>query len=167
MKRINDKALMPSLFTFLLLFVVWLLLTNSYSIGNLLLALVLSIIIPWLVRDIRSNTLKVEKPLKTPRYVLVLLKDIVVSNVIVAIQVLGPKENLKPGFVAIPLDIREPLPITLLASTISLTPGTVSTEVSEDYSTLYIHALNVPDEQALIQQIKQRYETPLKEIFGC
>lgn len=167
MKRINKNAIIPSPFTFLLLFVVWLLLTNSYGIGNLILALILSVAIPWLVRDIRSNNLRVARPLKTPRYILMLLWDILVSNITVAKQVLGPKEQLKPGFVAIPLDIREPLPITLLASTISLTPGTVSTEVSDDYSTLYVHALNVPDEQALIKQIKQRYETPLKEIFGC
>ena len=167
MKRIKENAIVPSPFTFLLLFIVWLLLTNSYGLGNLILALFLSIALPWLVRDIRSNTLRVAKPLKTPGYILMLLWDIIVSNVIVAQQVLGAKENLRPGFVAVPLDMREPLPITLLASTISLTPGTVSTEVSEDYSTLYVHALNVPDEQALIQQIKQRYETPLKEIFGC
>jgi multicomponent K+:H+ antiporter subunit E len=66
-----------------------------------------------------------------------------------------------------PLDLREDFSITLLASTVSLTPGTVSADVSADRGTLLIHALDVADEAALIAQIKQRYEAPLKEIFEC
>ena len=74
--------------------------------------------------------------------------------------------RLQPAFVAVPLDIKEELPITLLASTVSLTPGTVSSELSSDHKWLYIHALHVTDEQALIATIKSRYEAPLKEIFA-
>ncbi|MDX1267841.1 MAG: Na+/H+ antiporter subunit E, partial [Oceanisphaera sp.] len=72
-----------------------------------------------------------------------------------------------PGFIAVPLDITQDLPITLLASSISLTPGTVSIEVSEDKRWLYVHVLNLVDEAETIANIKQRYESPLKEIFGC
>lgn len=164
---ITKRALMPSTFNFILLFVVWILLTNSFSIGNLLLALVLAWLIPFGVNRVQSETSKVRKPLKAMTYLLTLLGDIVLSNLVVAKQVLGSPHKLQPGFITIPLDMREPLPITLLASTISLTPGTVSTEVSKDRSKLYVHALNVEDEQALIAQIKTRYEAPLKEIFGC
>ncbi|TXR54550.1 Na+/H+ antiporter subunit E [Reinekea thalattae] len=167
MDTTNQRKPKIRFFTFTLLFVVWILLTNSLTIGNILLALFLSASIVWLVRDIRSNTIRLHKPLSIPKYVLILFWDIVSSNFIVAKQVLGPIKKLKPGFVAVPLDMREPIPITLLASTVSLTPGTVSTEVSEDFSILYVHALNVSDEQALINEIKQRYEKPLKEIFGC
>ena len=93
--------------------------------------------------------------------------DIVVSNIVVAKQVLGVPERLQPGFVAIPLDLEEALPITILASTISLTPGTVSIEISKDRKTLYVHALHVENETDLVGRIKRRYEKPLKEIFGC
>ena len=96
-----------------------------------------------------------------------LLWDIIVSNVEVAIQVVGPLRKLQPGFIVIPLDTSEPLPITLLASSISLTPGTVSVEVAEDRSHLYVHVLNLADEAKTIATIKQRYEKPLKEMFGC
>lgn len=157
----------PSAFNFVLLLVVWLLLTNSFTLGNVILAALLAWFIPFLVSGLQTETSRVKKPLKAGKYVLVLLWDILVSNLIVAKQVLGATHQLHPGFVAIPLDIREPLPITLLASTISLTPGTVSTDISEDFSVLYVHALNVPDEQELVKQIKERYEAPLKEIFGC
>jgi multicomponent K+:H+ antiporter subunit E len=67
----------------------------------------------------------------------------------------------------LPLDVREDFTITLLASTISLTPGTVSADLSVDHRYLLIHALHVEDEAATIAQIKQRYEAPLKEIFEC
>ena len=157
----------PMLFDFLMLTTVWLLLTNSYTFGNLLLAFILAYSIPVLVSGMQTHQRRVLKPLKAAKYLFVMLWDIFVSNMIVAKQVLGPMDALNPGFLAIPLDIEEPLPITLLASTISLTPGTVSTEISEDQKTLYVHALHVDNERAMIAEIKERYETPLKEIFGC
>lgn len=166
MTHTNTRWL-PSAFNFVLLLGVWLLLTNSLSLGNIILGVLLAFCIPALASSVQSDTSKVKKPLKALKYFFVLIYDIFVSNLIVAKQVLGNPHKLQPGFIAIPLDMREPLPITLLASTISLTPGTVSTEVSDDLSTLYVHALNVPDEAEMIAGIKARYEAPLKEIFGC
>ncbi|MDX1340945.1 MAG: Na+/H+ antiporter subunit E [Reinekea sp.] len=163
----TNRSWIPSAFNFVLLFVVWLLLTNSFSVGNILLATFLAWGIPFLISGLQSETSRVKKPLKAAQYLFILLWDIIISNVVVARQVLGNTHHLQPGFLAIPLDLTDPLPITLLASTISLTPGTVSTEVSADLKTLYVHALNVDDEQALILGIKQRYESRLKEIFGC
>jgi len=163
----TNRSWIPSAFNFVLLFVVWLLLTNNFSVGNILLATFLAWGIPFLISGLQSETSRVKKPLKAAQYLFILLWDIIISNVVVARQVLGNTHHLQPGFLAIPLDLTDPLPITLLASTISLTPGTVSTEVSADLKTLYVHALNVDDEQALILGIKQRYESRLKEIFGC
>lgn len=163
----TNTRLVPSLFNFFALFAVWLLLTNSFSVGNFLLAAFLAWFIPFMVSGLQLKTSRVKKPGKAFKYLLVLLYDIAVSNLIVAKQVLGPKHRLQPGFIAIPLDMTESLPITLFASSISLTPGTVSTEISADLKTLYVHALNVENEAELVQQIKQRYEAPLKEIFAC
>jgi multicomponent K+:H+ antiporter subunit E len=115
----------------------------------------------------RKTQPTIKKPLKAVRYLFMLMGDIIVSNIEVAIQVLGPLRRISPGFIAVPLDLTQDLPITLLASSISLTPGTVSLEVSEDKQWLYVHVLNLTDEAATIANIKQRYEQPLKEIFGC
>jgi multicomponent K+:H+ antiporter subunit E len=167
MRNTNSQRYSPGVFNFVLLFVVWIFLTNTFTLGNFLLATILAWLIPVLAHRLRSANPQVVKPFKAARYILVLLGDIITSNIVVAQQVLGPLDKLTPGFVAIPLELKEPLPITLLASTISLTPGTVSTEVSEDYQTLYVHALHVKNEAKLIEHIKKRYETPLKEIFGC
>ena len=77
-------------------------------------------------------------------------------------------KRVKPGFIAVPLDLEDYLPITVLTSTVTMTPGTVSAELSQDKKFLYVHVLNMPeDENEVIDLIKQRYEARVKEIFGC
>ena len=151
----------------LILFLVWLLLNNSVAPGHLLLATFFALVIPWLVAPMQMEQPRVVKHWVAVRYTLTVLYDILVANFEVALRVLGPTRKLQPAFVAVPLDVEGALPITILASTISLTPGTVSAEVSEDRQWIYIHGLHLEDERALIDQIKSRYETPIKEIFGC
>jgi multicomponent K+:H+ antiporter subunit E len=150
-----------------LLLIVWLLLNNTLAPGQIVLGALLALLIPLLCAPLRTRQPRVRRPLLALGYLLRLMGDIVVANVEVARLVLGPLQRLQPAFVALPLEIEGELPITLLASTISLTPGTVSAELSCDRKWLYIHALHLTDEQALIAKIKSRYEAPLKEIFAC
>jgi multicomponent K+:H+ antiporter subunit E len=169
---------LPTPFMSLLLFVVWLLLNNSLAPGHLLLAVFLAVVIPLVVSPFSTKQPRIVKPGLALRHLLLVLYDIITANVQVAILILGPTKKLTPGFVKIPLDLTHSMPITILASTVSLTPGTVSAEVyplseslSEDQIIeqrfLLIHVLNLTDEQALINTIKQRYEAPLMEIFQC
>lgn len=158
---------LPMPFHSLMLFVIWLLMNNSISPGHIVLALFFAISIPLLVNGMRNEQPKIRRPWLALRYVLLVLKDILVANIQVAILVLGPVRKLRPGFVAVPLDVTSDVGITVLASTVSLTPGTVSVEVSENKQWLYVHALHLDNEQALIDDIKQRYERPIKEILGC
>lgn len=150
----------------LLLWVVWLLL-NDFTAGHMVLGAFLAICITWITAPLSDPHPAIKKPLLALLYLGRVMKDIVISNFVVAKQVLRPNRLLKPAFVALPLDIEEPFPLAVLASTISLTPGTVSADFSDDMKVLYIHALNLDDEAKLIADIKARYETPLKEIFGC
>lgn len=159
--------LFPMPFHSLLLFVVWLLLNNSVSAGHMVLAAFFAITIPLLVNSMRDEHPKILKPWLAIRYVLMVLKDILTANVEVALLIIGPIKKLTPGFVAIPINIDSDLGITILASTVSLTPGTVSAEVSKDKAWLYVHSLHLDDEAELIKSVKQRYEKPIKEIFGC
>ncbi len=159
--------LFPMPFHSFLLFVVWLLLNNSISAGHIVLAVFFAITIPWLVTGMRDEHPKIRKPWLAIRYICMVLKDILVANVEVALLIIGPTRKLNPAFVAVPIHLSTDLGITILASTVSLTPGTVSTEVSKDKAWLYIHALHLTNEAELIDSIKQRYEKPIKEIFGC
>jgi multicomponent K+:H+ antiporter subunit E len=91
--------------------------------------------------------------------------DIVTANIAVARLILSPGRPVRPAFVVLPLTLRTDLAISLLANTICLTPGTVSARLSLDQQELLIHALDLDDPQALVETIRRRYETPLREVF--
>lgn len=95
----------------------------------------------------------------------VVLWDIVVSNVAVARIVLNPAARPQPGWVRVPLDTRHTTAVTLFASIITMTPGTVSCVVDDERWEILVHALDCDDPLAMAQQMKQRYESPLREIF--
>jgi multicomponent K+:H+ antiporter subunit E len=107
------------------------------------------------------------RPLTLARYLAVFIWDIVIANLAVARLILGPVRRLRPAFITLPLDLENDFAITVLAHSISLTPGTVSSKVAEDRRSLLVHVLDLDDEAQLVQRIKQRYEAPLKEIFPC
>lgn len=162
------SRLLPMPMHSVLLLLVWLMLNSSLSLGHILLGSVLAIVIPLVCAPLRIPQPSIKKPFKVVTYCLVVLKDIIVANVEVALLVIGPMRRIKPGFIAVPLDLPDILPVTVLASTVTMTPGTVSAEVSSDKKWLYIHVLDMPnDEQEVIDLIKQRYEARVKEIFGC
>ncbi|MFO7594511.1 MAG: Na+/H+ antiporter subunit E [Pseudomonadota bacterium] len=151
----------------LLLLIIWLLLVNSVAPGQIFLGAVLALAVPRLTGDFWPDRPRCVRVRPIFGYSLMVIWDIVIANAQVAMLILGPARRLKPAFVHYPLALQEEFAITVLASTISLTPGTVTADVSADRKALLIHALNVEDEQALIAHIRQRYEQPLKEIFEC
>jgi len=159
--------LLPMPIHSLLLFAVWLLLNNTVAPGHIVLATFLAIVIPLITSGMQDSKPSFHKPLVTLLYVIMVIGDIIVANFEVAALVIGPNKKLNPAFIAVPIEIEHELPITILASTVSLTPGTVSAEISEDKQWLYVHVLHMTDKDELIALIKQRYERPLREIFKC
>lgn len=147
------------------LFVVWLLLANTLDPAHIVLAALLAVGVPWFTEKLRPERPRVRRPLAIVRLGLVVLWDIVVSNIEVARRILGPEASIKPAFVWVPLEITDPHAIVSLAGIITMTPGTLSADLSPDGRHLLVHAFNVDDEEALVAQIKARYEAPLKEIF--
>lgn len=147
------------------LLVAWLLL-NGISSGHLALALVLAVAIPRLTERFRSDRPRLRAWPVALRLAFTVLWDIVVSNVQVAWLILGPERRIQPRFVWLPLDIRDPHGIASLAGIITMTPGTLSADLTDDRRFLLVHALNVSDEAALVASIKTRYEAPLQRIFG-
>lgn len=146
---------------------VWLVLNSSIAAGHVLLAVLLAWCIPWLTRSLWRRRVPLRRPLPALRLLAVVLADIVVANLNVARLILGPRSALRPAFVRVPLTVQEPFAIWTLASIITLTPGTVSSKLSEDRRWLLVHVLDLDDAEALVSQIKARYEAPLQEIFTC
>ena len=157
----------PHIALSLFMWVLWLLLINDISPGHIVLGAVLAWAIPFFTQAFWPEEMTVQKPMVALRFVCVVLWDIVVANWVVARLILSSPAKLKPAFMVLPLDVTEDFTITILANTISMTPGTVSTDLSADRRSLLIHALHVDDIDAALAEIKQRYEAPLKEIFEC
>lgn len=144
---------------------IWVLLTNSFAPGSVLLGLLLGWLIPLFTRRFWPDPVRVRQPLTLLRLLLVVGIDIVVANLVVAWRILRGARHIQPAFVAVPLDLRSELGISFLANTVSLTPGTVSSWLSPDRRLLIVQALHVTDPDALIATIKQRYETPIRRVF--
>ena len=140
------------------LLVVWLLLNNTLAPAHVLLGALLA-------APFRPAPVRLRRPLVGLRLLAQVLRDIVLANLEVARRILGPEDALTPCFVWVPLDIQHPWGIATLAGIITLTPGTVSSDLSADRRYLLVHALNQGDPAALVADIKARYERPLMEIF--
>lgn len=159
------RALLPAPLISALLFVAWLMLAQSASAGNLILAALFALAIPWFSERFRPERPRLKSWGTIVRLGLVVLRDIVVSNIDVAKRVLGPEDAIRSRFVWVPLTIRDPHGIVALAGIITMTPGTLSSELTDDRRFLLVHALHCEDEAALVADIKARYEAPLLEIF--
>lgn len=105
------------------------------------------------------------KPPKVIAFVFYYLKELIKSNLIVAVDILTPRHRMKPGVVAVPIKAKTDLEITLLANLITMTPGTLSLDVSEDRSTLFIHAMYIHDPDAVRADITDNLERRVLEIL--
>lgn len=150
----------------LVLAVVWVLLINDLSLGGALFGLILGWLVPLFTSAYWPGVPRVRRPLKIAAYALLVLRDIVVANLQVAYLILFKRNaDLRSRFFAVPLDLRTPEAIAILAGTVTMTPGTVSCDLSSDGGSLLVHGLDVPDPAAAAADIKRRYESRLKEIF--
>ena len=159
------KRCLPSPPLSLALFVVWLLLNQSLEASTLLMAALLALVVPLLTRSLRPATVRMRRPGVALRLTGRAILDMVISALAIARILLSRKAVMNPQFVCIPLDLRDPNALAVLAMICCLTPGTAWGELSFDRSALLLHLYDLEDEQAFIQLIKQRYERPLIEIF--
>jgi multicomponent K+:H+ antiporter subunit E len=145
--------------------ITWLLLNGSASIGHLLFGALLGLLLPALLGRLWPEGIELHRPRLALRLLATLLGDIVVANLQVARRILGPEAALQSRFVWIPLELRNRHATATLAAMVTLTPGTVSADVTADGRWLLVHALDAPDEPALVESIKRRYERPLAQIL--
>lgn len=159
------KKILPHPILTVILLIVWLFLNNTIDIGHVVLGLILAIFIPWLTSAYWPEESCIKKPLILLKFLRVVLWHILEANFVVAKLVLGKNKNLNPGFITVELDVKSPLGISVLANVISLAPGTVSCDLSQDRQSLIVHALHIEDAQQIIDEIKQQYEKPIIEVF--
>lgn len=150
-----------------LLTAVWLLLNQTLAPGQVLLGLALSVLLAWFSSVLRPLQAPLHRVDRLALLFLVVLRDIIRSNFAVARIVLGLTggRELRPGFVKVPLDLRDDHGLAVLACIVTSTPGTVWAGLSDDRATLTLHVLDLRDEEEWIRTIKERYERPLMEVF--
>lgn len=142
----------------------WVALTGGLTIGGLLTGFLLGLAAMWLVRPLFPETGRYFMRLYYwTRLIVMFVYELVISSLPVVADVFTPGQASKPALIAVPITVSTDLQITLLANFISLTPGTLSLDVSEDRKTLYIHAMFGEDPDAIRAQIRDRFEVWVRE----
>ena len=149
----------------LLLAIAWVAVSGSASLHNLVFGFVLGAIALAIVREPFGSKSYLRRTRLVLSLALLFLKELALSAWTVARTVLRPRMEIRPGIFAFPLTVDRDLEITLLANLITLTPGTLSVDVSEDRRTLYVHALDCSDPQATKRAIASGFERKIMEAF--
>ncbi|ODT81648.1 MAG: cation:proton antiporter [Pelagibacterium sp. SCN 64-44] len=158
---------MNTAFVVVVLALLWCGTTGNFSGLNLLFGGLLGGTALWLLRASLAGQNGLRKMRRILSLVLLFLYELLVSALRVAALVVRPdmKRVLRPAIVAVPLSVRSDAEITLLANMITLTPGTISVDVSPDRSVLYVHALTLADRDSMIAEIKNGFEKKVAEVF--
>jgi multicomponent K+:H+ antiporter subunit E len=164
--RILRRTVSPVLV--LVLTGIWLLLNQTLAPGQLVLGFALSLLLAWFASALRPLRARLRRVDLAALLALVVLRDIVRSNFGVARIVLGlvRGREIHSGFLEVPLELRDPHGLAALAAIVTSTPGTVWAGLSPDGGTLTLHVLDLRDEAEWVRLIKERYERPLRRIFG-
>lgn len=161
------RWLLPHPLLTLILAAVWVLLQNNVTSGMVVFGVILGILIPRVTSAWWPDTPQGFRLGKMVGYSFVVIWDIIIANIQVAWIVLTvPNSRLKPAWIVVPLKLKQPEAITVLAGTITLTPGTVSADLSDEGHSLLVHVLHTDDPEGVRDEIKNRYERRLLEIFS-
>lgn len=149
----------------LLLALLWAAVVGSVDPAHLLTGFVVGYVVLWMARPVLGPTRYFGKLFEAVRFVAFFVYELVLANLRVAWDVLTPRSSRRPGVVAVPLEPDSDVEITLLANLVTLTPGSLSLDVSPDRRVLYVHAMFVDDPDQLRRDIKQGFERRVLELL--
>jgi multicomponent Na+:H+ antiporter subunit E len=149
----------------LLLALVWVAMTGRLDIANMALGFAFSFVVLFLLQRVVGRSAYFTKSWALVRFTAFYILEVVRSNIRVAIDVVAPTSRARPGVVAVPLDARTDAEITLLANLITMTPGSLAIDVSDDRSVIYVHSMFVDDPEELRRAIKDDLEARVLELL--
>jgi multicomponent Na+:H+ antiporter subunit E len=161
----KTKVMVKQFLMNLLLTLVWMALTGKFFFLNFLFGFVLSFFILKIMSERSDYTSYFNRIPKIIAFVFFFMYELLKANIEVAYDVITPSFYMAPGIVKIPLDAKSSLEITLLANLITLTPGTLSLDVSDDKKVLYVHVMYLRNKEQFITNIKTGFEKRLLEIL--
>lgn len=150
----------------ILLALAWIALTGQFTPTNFIIGYGLGYALLWLVQRATGPSTYFKKVRQVIGFTFFFLWELILANLRVAYDVITPQHHMRPGVVAIPLDVKTDPEITLLANLITLTPGTLSLDVSADRSTLYVHAMHIDDTEQFRHNIKDGFERRVQELLS-
>lgn len=149
----------------ILLAAAWMLLVGELDAETFIEGAVIGYLILWISKSALGGTKYFSKIPKAIMFVFYFIKEIILANLIVAYDIITPKDYMKPGIIAVPLTVKTDIEITLFSNLLSLTPGTLSLDVSNDKKILYVHALYVKDADTFRTKLKNGLERRLLEVL--
>lgn len=158
-------GLLPHPVLSVVLLAIWILLHQNVAAATITGGVLVAVSVPFFTRHFWPERPHIRRWGALIRFVPVFVWDVLVANLQVAWLIVNVPRKLRPRWIVVPLELTNPHAIVTLANVISLTPGTVSSELGPERKTLLVHSLDVPDEQEAIDFIKRRYEAPIREIF--
>lgn len=160
------RRLFPAPLLSLALLAIWLVLTRDVSLGQVLLGALVATIVPRMTQSLRPTPVRIRHLGVAFRLFMQVGLDVIVWNWRVLLGTLASRDKLpRGGFVTVPLDLRDPSGLAVLAAIMCVIPGTIWSEIALDRSALLVHIFDLGNPQDEIDLIKTRYERPLMEIF--
>lgn len=147
------------------LLAMWLLLNQSLSLGHFVLGTMVALVASWAMKFLRPEKVRVKFTRAIPRLAVIVLTDVLRSNLAVGRILLSRRIQATSGFISVPLDLRNKYGLALLAIIVTATPGTLWMEHDQTRNVLLVHVLDLVDKEHWIKLIKGRYERLLIEIF--
>lgn len=142
----------------------WMFLIDTYSGTSFFIGYVLGILCLLIMRRFFTERLYLMKVWAIVKLLIVFIKEVIIANISVLKTILSPKSNYQPGIFAFRTELRNEWEITVLSSMITLTPGTLVIDISDDRSILYIHAMDIDDAEKAIHDIRVSFELGIMEV---
>jgi multicomponent Na+:H+ antiporter subunit E len=149
----------------ILLGLLWTAVSGPIDEAQLALGFILGYLVLWTMRPVLGETRYFDKLPQTLSFIGFFLMELALANWRVAIDVLSPRPRRRLGVVAVPLELPSDAAITLLANLITLTPGSISLDVSEDRGTLYVHTMFLDDPDSFRREVKEGFERRVLELL--
>ncbi|PBB06823.1 Na+/H+ antiporter subunit E [Salimicrobium humidisoli] len=144
--------------------VMWMFLSETYNFSTFVVGYILGIFLLFVMRRFIKSPFYLNRVWKVNLLLLLFIRELIMSSIDIVKFVYKKDLDNRPGIFALPLEVKSDWEVTLLANLISLTPGTLSLAVSEDQETLYIHAMDIPDIESSISDIKDTFEKAIMEV---
>lgn len=148
----------------LIIAVMWMFLNESYHFASFLTGFIFGALLLFILGRFIPDTFYLHRVWKIIKLVLLFLKELLLANLEIVKWVYRPGRKYNPGIFAMPTELRTDWEITMLTSLISLTPGTLSVDVSESHDVIYIHAMDINDKEEAIDAIKHTFEKAIMEV---